>query len=99
MFKFRIRWDPIEARSNWLTYGISFDLAATVFRDPLMLTIPDGDHGEADQRWLTLARAKKRVLLVVIHTYQELGANSAEVRIFFARRATRRERGQYEKNL
>ena len=64
-----------------------------------MLTIPDVEHGETEQRWLTLARAKKRILLVVNHTYQEIGANSAEVWIVSARRATGRERSQYEKNL
>ena len=99
MFEYRFKWDPIKATSNWRKHGVSFDLAATVFNDPLMLSIPDEQHGETEERWLTLGQAKNGILLVVVHAYQEISANSAEVRIISARRATRRERGQYETNL
>ncbi len=61
-----------------------------------MLSIPDEEHSETEERWLTLGQAKNGILLVVAHTYQEIGANSAEVRIISARRATRHERRQYE---
>ena len=99
MFEYRFKWDPIKATSNWRKHGVSFDLAATVFNDPLMLSIPDEQHGGTEERWLTLGQAKNGILLVVVHAYQEISANSAEVRIISARRATRRERGQYETNL
>ena len=98
MFEYRFKWDPIKATSNWRKHGVSFDLAATVLSDPLMLSIPDEKHSESEGRWLTLGQAKNRILVVVIHTYREIGANSAEVRIISARRATGRERRQYETN-
>ena len=37
-------WDPDKAIANLEKHGVSFDEAATVFGDPLSLTIPDPDH-------------------------------------------------------
>ena len=98
MFELRFKWDRIKATSNQRKHGVSFDLAATVFNDALMLSIPDEEHSETEERWLTLGQAKNGILVVAIHTYREIGANSAEVRIISARRATGRERRQYETN-
>ena len=98
MFEYRFTWDPIKAVSNWRKHGVSFKLATTVFSDRLALSIRDEEHSETEERWLTLGQAKNGRLVVVIHTYREISANSAEVRIISARRATGRERRQYELN-
>ncbi len=37
-------WDPSKAASNLRKHGVSFDEAATVFADPLSITVPDPDH-------------------------------------------------------
>ena len=34
--------------------GVSFDLAATVFRDPLMISIPGEEHSETKECWITM---------------------------------------------
>ena len=39
-------WDEAKASANRLKHGISFDEAATVFADPLSLTVPDPDDSE-----------------------------------------------------
>ena len=96
MFEDRFNWDPIKEASNWRKHGVSFELATTVFSDPLTKTIRDEEHSETEERWVTLGQAKNGILVVVIHTYREIGANSAEVRIISSRRATKRERRQYE---
>ncbi len=95
MFEHRFDWDPVKARSNRRKHGVTFDLAATVFDDPLAVSISDADHGDAEHRWVTLGRARNEMLLVVIHTYHEVGADAASVRIISARQATGRERRQY----
>ena len=77
-------------------YQINFDLAATVFRDPLMLSIPDEEHSETKERWLTMEQAENSKLLIVIHTYQEISSNAVNVRIISARPATKHEQRQYE---
>lgn len=96
MFEYRFTWDPIKEASNRRKHGVSFELATTVFGDRLAKTILDEEHGESEERWVTLGQAKNGELVVVIHTHQEIGTNSAEVRIISARRATKPERRQYE---
>jgi len=34
-------WDPNKARSNQSKHGVRFEEAATVFRDPIALTLYD----------------------------------------------------------
>ena len=96
MFDYRFTWDPIKEASNWRKHGVSFELAATVFRDRLARTIWDEEHSETEKRWVTLGRVRNGNLMVVIHTFNQIGTNSAEVRIISARRATKHERRQYE---
>lgn len=89
-------WDQTKAASNRRKHGISFEQAATVFNDPLMLSIPDDEHSQAEQRWITMGQVNNGKLLVVIHTYQQIDNQSANIRIISARPATRHEHRQYE---
>lgn len=96
VFNYHFEWDSAKAAGNQRKHGISFDLAATVFNDPLMLSIPDEEHSKTEERWLTLGQAENGKLLVVIHTYQEISTHAASVRIISARPATKQEQRQYE---
>ncbi|MBI4513722.1 MAG: BrnT family toxin [Gemmatimonadetes bacterium] len=87
----RFEWDPRKGRTNVAKHGVSFEEAATVFGDPLSLTIADPDHSEAEQRFLVLGLSHRSRLLVVAFAERE-----DTIRIISARRATRRERKQYE---
>lgn len=98
VFNFHFEWDATKAASNRRKHGISFDLAATVFRDPLMLSIPDDEHDKTEERWITMGQAENNKLLLVVHTYLEANANTANVRIISARPATKHEQRQYEAN-
>ena len=80
-------WDGRKAKANVAKHGVSFEEAATVFADPLSLTIPDPDHSQAEERFIILGKSHTGKLLVVVHT--ERGDN---LRIISARRASRRER-------
>jgi len=51
-------WDPKKARANLKKHGVSFRLATSVFRDPLMLTIFDDVHSEHEERWVSIGRAE-----------------------------------------
>ncbi len=95
-FTFHFEWDANKAMSNRRKHGISFELATTVFRDPLMLSIPDEAHSEAEERWITLGQAENSKLLLVVHTYLETNNHAANVRIISARPATKHEQRQYE---
>jgi hypothetical protein len=86
-------WDAHKARKNEETHGVSFDEASTVFRDTLSLTIHDPLHSDVEDRFILIGSSFKNRLLVVVHT--ERGEN---IRIISARKATKKERKQYDKN-
>ena len=86
-------WDERKAKSNLAKHGVNFAEASTVFGDPLSLTIPDPAHSQAEERFIILGTSFAGKLLVVVHT--ERGDN---IRIISARRASRREKRDYEKS-
>lgn len=98
-FQFHFEWDAAKAARNRHKHGISFEQAATVFYDPLMISIPDEEHSETEERWITMGQTKNSKLLLVVHTYLEINANVANVRIISARPATKQEQRQYEAEL
>ena len=89
-------WDAAKALSNVAKHGVTFDQAATVFRDVLALTVFDSAHSQSEERWFTLGHDASGALLAVVHTYQATGPTRARVRIISAREATPRERRFYE---
>lgn len=85
-------WDPGKARDNFRKHGVSFEEASTIFADTFSFTITDPDHSFPDEeRFTTIGMSYQQRLLVVAHC--DRGEN---VRIINARRATRRERKDYE---
>ena len=87
----QFEWDAEKAGRNFVKHGVSFDEAATVFGDPLAVTINDPDHSHQEQRFLTTGLSKRRRLIIVAHTDRE-----GRVRIISSREVTARERSQYE---
>jgi uncharacterized DUF497 family protein len=88
----KFEWDNTKAQANLAKHGVSFEEAASVFGDPLALTFADPDHSIDEKRWLTFGVSKANRLLVVVHS--ERGRS---LRIISARKATRHERGIYER--
>jgi uncharacterized protein len=72
-------------------HGVDFEEAATVFRDPLLLVIPDLEHSQEEERWIALGNSIRQLLLVVVHTEDD-----STIRIISDRKAEPRERKQYE---
>jgi len=65
-----------------------------VFRDVLARIFDDEDHSTDEQREIIIGHSAKQRLLIVCFTSQ-----GESVRIFSARKATRREREDYEENV
>jgi uncharacterized protein len=61
-------WDPRKARKNLRKHGVSFTEAGTVFGDDLASTVPDPDHSENEDRYITIGWSSRRRLLIVAHT-------------------------------
>lgn len=78
-------------------HRVTFEQAATVFLDSRLLSQIDEEHGDEEERWVSLGRDRSARLLVVCHTYRDETPRSATIRIISARKATRREAKDYEK--
>ena len=86
----RFQYDPEKAASNLEQHGISFADAEGVFQDPLAVTAEDPD-AEGERRFVAVGLGSAGDLLVVVYTERKDGC-----RLISARRATRKERKQYE---
>lgn len=85
----RVEWDPDKAAGNRQKHGVAFPDAVGVLEDPFALTRSDERAGET--RFATVGMDLLGRLLVVIWT-DRVGT----IRLISARRATLRERRQYE---
>jgi uncharacterized protein len=45
-------WDAHKAILNLKKHNVSFEEAATVFGDPLSITVPDPDHSLQEDRYI-----------------------------------------------
>jgi len=83
-------WDPAKTQANLKKHGVDFADAALALEDERALTIPD-DATTAEQRFITLAVDPLGRLLVIVYAWR-----GERIRLISARKATRRERKQYE---
>jgi uncharacterized DUF497 family protein len=88
----RFEWDNNKADSNLIKHGVIFPEASTVFGDPSAITFPDPDHSIGEKRWITIGMTLRDHILVISHAER-----GSRIRIVSARKATRHERGIYEK--
>ena len=87
-------WDPTKAASNQRRHGVSFAEAATVFFDPLSITVPDPLHSGDEDRFVITGLSYQRRYLVVVHTDR-----GDRIRIVSVRLATASERKKYESGV
>ena len=85
-----ITYDPAKAAANLKKHKVSFADAEGALEDPLAVTIRDPD-AQGEERLITIGSGNAGELLVVVYTEREDG-----FRLISARRATRKERKQYE---
>jgi len=97
--RYDFEWDIKKARANVRKHKISFERAATIFRDPELLSIPDDEHSETEERWITIGMDEKGSPIVVSHTFAAISRKLARIRIISARKATNREINQYEEGI
>ncbi len=85
-------WDESKARANLRKHGVDFADAATMFDDNRAVTVADDDLEE--ERYVTIGMDALGRVLVVAYTIR-----GERIRIISARRATKRERVEYEQGL
>lgn len=92
-------WDPKKGKANVRKHQVSFERATTIFRDPHLLSIPDDEHSESEERWITMGLDENGILLVLVHTFQSFSADAARIRVISARKATKKEIKIYEEGI
>ncbi len=97
--RYDFEWDPRKARANIRNHRISFERASTTFRDPHLLSVPDQEHSENEERWITIGIDESGSVLVLIHTFRKISRSLIRIRIISARRATKSEIRTYEKGI
>ena len=88
----KFRWDERKNRANIKKHGVSFEEAATAFKDENALQYFDPDHSEDEDRFILLGLSVKLRVLVVCHCFKE---TELVIRIISARRADRSEGRAY----
>ena len=86
-------WDPRKAAVNHRKHGVTFQEGATVFGDQLAVIFTDEFHSVGERRELIIGHSNLKHLLLV-----SFAERSGKIRIISARRATKRERRDYEEN-
>jgi uncharacterized protein len=87
-------WDKRKAVANLSKHGVSFEEALTVFADPLARIFADEEHSSDEPREIIIGHTARQRLVIVYFT--ERGET---LRLFSARRATKKERRDYEENI
>jgi uncharacterized DUF497 family protein len=89
----KLEFDPDKAAGNQRKHRVSFAHAEQALRDPAAVTIEDPDSN-GEQRFVTLGMDALGRILVAVHTQR-----GERTRLISARKASRRERSVYAKNL
>ena len=95
--RYEFTWELDKALANERKHGIAFQLASTVFHDPLAEIFHNVGHEDVEDRWSILGMTPTGVLLLVVHAYVE-GRGDRCVRIISARRATHLMKAAYDEH-
>jgi uncharacterized protein len=82
-------WNEGKAAENYAKHGVSFEIAALVFKDPFAIERLDDREDYGEDRFILIGVAEGELLTVV---YSE---RNGRIRIISARQATRHEQNDY----
>ncbi|MBU0701321.1 BrnT family toxin [bacterium] len=89
--KLIFEWDEEKAKENFRKHKVSFEEAKTVFGDPFLMTFPDPEHSDSEQRYFNIGISSKGQVLITVHTERK-----RNIRIINCRKANTNERRAYE---
>jgi uncharacterized DUF497 family protein len=91
-------WDEDKNKTNKEKHGVWFEEAQTVWADSHAVEFFDSEHSDKEDRFLRIGYSKlNRVLLVVF--CEPVSEGEEVVRIISARKATSKERKDYEEGI
>ena len=86
----QFNWDANKAIRNLRKHGVTFEEAATIFDDPMFITLIDDEHSVDEERYITIGVSRQHRLMIVAHTDR-----GGKIRIISAREATKKEKQFY----
>ena len=89
----KVVWDPEKAKINFKKHGVRLADADVALFDPFALTRED-ESSEGEQRFVTIGTDSSGTIVVVAFT-----PRGESVRLISSRKATKKERTQYEKRI
>ncbi|MEZ4524854.1 MAG: BrnT family toxin [Desulfobacterales bacterium] len=89
-------WDPKKARENIQKHKVNFQRAATIFRDPSMISVFDDEHSDTEERWITAGMDEKGAVQIVSHTFETIDKFQCSIRIISAPKTAKDEIKQYK---
>lgn len=89
-----IEYDEQKASKNLKKHGVSFEEAEEALYDPFALVMDD-EEAIDEERYLLLGKSKKERILMVVYAvrYEDT------IRIISARKATGKEKADYESGI
>lgn len=96
MSELLFEWDEAKSLENLRKHRVSFLEAKTIFNDPLLVSFPDDEHSENEERLISIGLSARNRILLAVHTERAYEGNALVIRLISCRRATSRERRVYE---
>ena len=93
--QYNFEWDPKKAKSNISKHKVSFEQAASVFKNKNAISIYDKEHSKKVDQWITIGINTNGLPIVVNHTYNQVNKNTIIIRIISSRKALKNELKQY----
>jgi uncharacterized DUF497 family protein len=88
-------WDEKKNKTNHKKHGIWFEEARTIWADPHADAFFDPEHSDDEDRFIRVGTSTRMKLLLVVYCERE----GDVIRIVSARRATKKERADYEEGI
>ena len=85
--RYDFEWDPKKARGNVRKHKIGFERATTVFRDRNLLSIPDEEHSQSEERWITIGLDENGVFTRPFAQIYEYGRRKRTDQNYFSQKS------------
>ena len=92
----RFEWNEEKNRENIRKHELGFTEVQEIFNDPFHVSLLDTRFNYFEERWVTLGCLKNGMVVVAGHLYLFDENGEETIRLITARKATSKEREQYE---
>jgi uncharacterized DUF497 family protein len=89
-------WDENKNRSNFKKHGVWFEEAQTIWADVKAVEFFDPEHSSDEDRFIRIGHSTRSRLILVVFCER---AEGSTIRVISARKATTREKRDYEKGI